>query len=108
MHARRLGVLDRGFKRTPVLFLVGGQPKTGLQALELVVDPHLRPMPHLLGVRGLLGGCGLLVALCGGGDGETGSGEGGRGGRGGKPPKESAFHPRPPAVAPQSIRVGTE
>ncbi len=35
---------------------------------------------------------GLLIALCGSGDGETGSGEGGCGRRGGKRPKESAFH----------------
>ena len=85
-HARLLGGLDCGFKRAPILFLVSGQPKTGLHALELGVDTRLRPMLHLLGVRG------LLIALCGGGDGETGSGEGGCGGRGSKHPKDSAFH----------------
>ena len=85
-RARLGGGLDCGFKRAPILFLVSGQPKTGLHALELGVESRLRPTLHELGMRG------LLVALCGGGDGETGSGEGGCGGRGSKHPKESAFH----------------
>jgi hypothetical protein len=66
--------------------MVSGQPKTGLHALELGVECRLRPTLHELGVRR------FLIALCGGGNGETGSAEGGCGRRGGKRPEESEFH----------------
>ena len=85
-QARLGAVLDCGFKRAPKLFLVSGQPKTGLHALELGVESRLRPTLSELGVRE------LLIALRGGGDGETESGEGGCSRRGGKRPKESEFH----------------
>jgi hypothetical protein len=77
-HARLFTVLNRGLKRRPILLLVISQPKTGLDALELGVESRLRPTLHELGVRR------LLIALCGGGSGETGSEEGGCGRRGGK------------------------
>jgi hypothetical protein len=70
----------------PKALLVSGQPKTGLHALDLAVESSLRPMLHQLGVRG------LLIALRGGVDGETASGDGVCSRRGGKGPKESAFH----------------
>ena len=77
--------LTADFKRPPKLFLVGGQPKAGLHALELGVESRLRPALHELGVRG------LLIALRRGRDRETESGEGGCSRRGCKSPKESAF-----------------
>ena len=76
-HAHLAALLDCGFKRPPKLFLVGGQLKAGLHALELGVESRLRPALHELGVRG------LLIALCRGRDREPESEEGGCGRRGG-------------------------